>query len=390
MACRSKITAHSTSMFRTKPQMSSNSLNTQLLALMRRHLLIALMLSAGYGSSLQGAEVSGLYEATAPVAGSEAAARNSAIREAFGKVLVKVTGNSRIATRKALAEDLGNAARYVQQYRYELSPVVEGGDPAGRLLQVSFDKNEMDRLLQSRGLPVWSANRPSVLVWVGEERQGKRRLLNPDIDADLRLPLDQVAAERGLPLLLPIMDLEDQGQMQVADIWGDFENNIRAASRRYAPDLILTGRLVGVNAGLWRGEWRLYSADSQRNWNNEAASRNDLVADALQRTADSLADRFAPLRDERSLSTVRLRVAGIESLADYAAVLELLATQSALERVVVALVEPDAVIYDLHGQGGVAALQLGLDIGGLIEADPGGAFQPSASSVPVDLYYRMR
>ncbi|MCB1829017.1 MAG: DUF2066 domain-containing protein, partial [Gammaproteobacteria bacterium] len=154
--------------------------------------------------------------------------------------------------------------------------------------------------------------------------------------------------------------------------------------------LILTGRLVGGNAGMWRGEWRLYFADSQHNWNNEAASRNDLVADALRRTADSLADRFAPLRDERSLSTVRLRVAGITSLADYAAILELLSTQSTLDRVVVALVEPDAVIYDLHGQGGVSALQRGLDIGGLIETDPEGAFQPAASSVPVDLYYRMR
>ena len=349
-----------------------------------------LMLFAGYGSSVQGTEVGGLYEATAPVAGSEAAARNGAIREAFGKVLVKITGNSRIATRKAVAEDLDNAARYVEQYRYEPAPAVAGSDQTGQLLQVSFDKGELDRLLQRRGLPVWSANRPSVLVWVGEERQGKRRLLNPDIDADLRLPLDQVAAERGLPLLLPIMDLEDQGQLQVADIWGDFETNIRAASRRYAPDLILTGRLVGGNAGMWRGEWRLYFADSQHNWNNEAASRNDLVADALRRTADSLADRFAPLRDERSLSTVRLRVAGITSLADYAAILELLSTQSTLDRVVVALVEPDAVIYDLHGQGGVSALQRGLDIGGLIETDPEGAFQPAASSVPVDLYYRMR
>ena len=119
---------------------------------------------------------------------------------------------------------------------------------------------------------------------------------------------------------------------------GNFENNIRAASRRYASDLILTGRLVRVDKSLWRGEWRLYHADSQNNWNNEAASRNALTVDALQRTADSLANRFAPI--ERSLSTVRLRVSGIDSLEDYAAVLGLLGGQSSLERVVISSVEP--------------------------------------------------
>ncbi|MCB1752384.1 MAG: DUF2066 domain-containing protein [Gammaproteobacteria bacterium] len=349
-----------------------------------------LMLCAFYGASLPAAEVYGLYDAESPVAGSGAAERNSAIRDAFGKVLVKLTGDSRIAARKSLAADLGNASRYVQQYRYQALPAAGSGEQADRLLQVSFDKIETDRLLHSRGLPIWNANRPSVLLWVGEERQGKRRLLNPDIDTDVRLALDQVAAERGLPLLLPLMDLEDQGQMQVADIWGNFENNIRAASRRYAPDLILTGRLSRVDKNLWRGYWRLYYGDSQRNWNNEADTRNALTVDALQSAANSLADRFAPLKEERSLSTVRLRVAGIDSLSDYAAVLELLASQNSLERVVVSSVEPNAVVYDLHGQGGVAALERELGLGGLIEADPGAAMQPDVAVIPVDLYYRMR
>jgi len=380
----------STGMFRRKSHMSFIARNSHLSALSRHLALFSLMLLLGYGASVMGAEVNGLYDAGSPVAGVDAAERKSAIRDAFGKVLVKLTGNSRIASRKALAADLGNASRYVQQYRYEALPADSNGDQAGRLLWVSFDKIEMDRLLQRHGLPIWNANRPSVLLWAGEERQGKRRLLNPDSDTDVRLALERVAAERGLPLLLPLMDLEDQGQMQVADIWGNFESNIRAASRRYAADLILTGRLVRVDSSLWRGEWRLYYADSESYWNNEAASRDALTSDALQRTADSLADRFAPLKEERSLSTVRLRVAGIASLSDYAAVLEFLSSQSSLERVVISSVEPNAVVYDLHGQGGAIALNRGLGIGGLIEVDPGAGFQPDASAIPVDLYYRMR
>ena len=376
-------------MLSDKPDMSSSDLSFRLVALLRLPVLV-LLFFAGYGPAATGAEVSGLYDASTPVRGAEAAERNIAIRAVFGKVLVKITGNRQITSRKALAAELDNASRYLQQYRYELLPTLTSEGEPERLLHASFDKTELDRLLQNLSLPIWSANRPSILVWMGEERQGLRQLVSPDADTDVRLALAQVAAERGLPLMLPLMDLEDQGQMQVADLWGDFESNIRAASRRYAPDQILTGRLVSVSADLWRGEWRLYHADSHNYWNNEAASRQSLIADALQRMADNLADRFAPMVDERSLSTVRLRVVGIDSLSDYAAVLELLSAQNSLERVVLVSVEPNAVVYDLHGQGGVTSLAHGLGIGGLLEVDQGAVFQPDASAAPVDLYYRLR
>ena len=87
---------------------------------------------------------------------------------------------------------------------------------------------------------------------------------------------------------------------------------------------------------------------------------------------------------------MRLRVAGITTLAGYGAVLELLGTQNSLERVVVASVEQNAVVFDLHGQGGAAAVARGLDIDGLLEPDPVAAVAPESSAIPVDLYYRMR
>lgn len=349
-----------------------------------------LLLSVLMAPAAQSAEVSGLYDAVTPVAGVGAAERNVAVRDAMGKVLVKVTGNRQVTSRKALAAELDNASRYLQQYRYQSLSAAQRSDQPQQQLLTSFDKNELDRLLRNLGLPVWSANRPTILIWLGDEQRAKRRLLTPDLDSSVRAAVDRVAAARGLPLMLPLMDLEDQGQLQVADLWGDFENNIRAASRRYAPDLILTGRLIETAARSWRGDWRLYSADSQSHWSSAAATREELVTDALQQAADNLANRFAPLREERSLSTVRLRVAGISALTDYAAVLELLSSQNSLERVVLVAVEPEAVVYDLHGQGGAAALEPGLEVGGLIEADPNAVFATDTSAPAVDLYYRMR
>jgi len=335
-------------------------------------------------------EVSGLYMAEAAVAGVDANQRTAAIRQALVKVLVKVTGNRKIASRKALAEDIKNASRYVQQYSYQIATGTEQeseGEPQ-RYLLVSFDQVAIDRLLRQQGLPVWSEDRPSILSWMGVERQGRRRLTSSERDAMVHSALEETARARGLPLLYPLMDLEDQGRLQVADLWGDFETNIRSASNRYPPDVIMTGRLVQVAETLWRGDWRLYQGDRISRWENEAASQVGAAVRGMQHAADLLADRFAPVREQDGLSTVRLRVSGISSLDAYARMDRLLDSQSSLERAVIVMVDSDAVTYDLHGLGGIQALEQGLEVGGLIEPDTDAAFTSEDESV--DLYFRMR
>jgi hypothetical protein len=354
-----------------------------------RALLICCLLCAA--TTAGAVNVEDLYRVSVAVAGEDAVQRQSAVQEAFGKVLVKVTGSRQVVSRKSLRSDFDDPSRYVQQYRYRTLSAQTPESAANRLLEVAFDADELERLLQRRGLPLWGANRPGILVWLGLDEPGrKRRLANPEMDLAVHRALAETAADRGLPILLPLMDLEDQSQMQVADLWGDFETNIRAASRRYAPDLILVGRVSALDRGVWRGEWRLYHADRASAWSNQAESEGVLAVDALQRAADELAALYAPLRQERDLSTVRLQVTGIHSLEDYASMLEILSTQKSLERVVVVAVSADTVTYDLHGLGGAAALESGLRIGGRLEPD----LQVSRGTDPittlVDLYYRLR
>ncbi len=335
----------------------------------------------------------GLYRAEVPVAGQQADQRNQAIGDAFVKVLVKVTGNRRIVSRGNLNQEVANASRYVQEYSYRTESEQE------RYLDVIFDAQAVNRLLRARSLPVWGArNRPGILVWMAAEQQGKRRLLVADRgDASVHAAIESTARERGLPLLFPLMDLEDQGRLQVADIWGDFEVNIRAASRRYNTDLILTGRLNQVSNASWRGHWQLYQERSNANWNNQGKSREAAAADALQHAADLLANRYAPLATRDTGRTLfRLRVSGINTLADYAAVGRLLGSQASLERVAVATVEPAVVTYELEARTGIDVLEQGLAVGGLLEPDSetGVGFEALDGSAPAqpnaDLYFRIR
>lgn len=342
------------------------------------------------GSGPLAADVTDLYQAESPVAGMEAAERKEAIGNAFGQVLIKVTGNRTVTSREALADDLQNAASYVQRYSYRsANEGGEEGEPA-RFLQVFFDKRLVDRLLRDRRLPVWNESRPVILAWVGVESRGRRRLLDPERDQKVRDLVKKQAEGRGLPVIFPLMDLEDQSQLQVADLWGDFESNIRAASRRYGADIILTGRLVQVAKAIWRGHWRFYYRDGLSDWESQGSDQSWVVEQGIQQGADLLAARYAPLQKERSLSTVRLRVRGVDSLERYIRLKKHLSEQGSIEGVVVVSLDGDTVIYDLHGQGGVSILQQGLGLGGLLEPDIGAV--PASGETPglVDLHYRMR
>lgn len=350
-----------------------------------------LTLFMGYAAVAPASQVTGLFSAEVPVAGQSAEQRTDGIRRAFAQVLIKVTGNRNVAGRPELQGDIGQAQRYVQQFRYRLgsgsSPADEG---AGRLLSVQFDAAAVQRLLRERRLPVWGENRPSGLIWLGIDSRGQRRVMRPEEDGGLLDAMTTAAEERGLPLMIPLMDIEDQSGLGVADLWGDFEQNIRRASRRYSPDLIVTSRMTRLSGQLWRVTWRLYHGDQLSSWSDEGSDPARLADEGVQHVADLLADRYAPVGGEANLSRIRLRVSGVTALAQYAAVANFLQSQSSVERADMVSVDPEAVTYELRVRGGIQVLEQGLALGGMIEpvTELPNVTQPLAEGV--DLFYRMR
>ncbi|WP_275096731.1 DUF2066 domain-containing protein [Sedimenticola hydrogenitrophicus] len=348
--------------------------------------LLLLWLCMGYGATAMAGQVTGLYSAEVPVAGQSVEQRTDGIRRAFARMLIKVTGNRTVPQRPELQEDIAQATRYVQQFRYRLG----AGGASGRLLTVQFDSAAVQRLLRERRLPVWGGNRPSGLVWLGIESQGQRRVMRPELDAALVNAMTVTADQRGVPLILPLMDLEDQAAVQVADLWGDFEQNIRRASQRYMPDLIVTGRMTQISGRLWRVTWRLYHGDRTTSWGDEGGNLVDLAREGAQHVSDLLAERYAPVGGEANLSRIRLRVSGVTALAQYAGVGRLLQSQSSVVRADMIAVEPDAVIFELQVRGGIQVLEQGLSLGGVIEPVTDLPDAPQSLVEGVDLFYRMR
>ena len=218
------------------------------IALLRRLLipLVALVFSAPV---LAAEEVRNLYEAEVEVSDKHRKTRSEAFGAALMQVAVKVSGRRGATASPIIVEAMKRPERYVQQFRYQnvTTPALVGEEPAeaqaeaqaetqaetqALKLWVQFDAPAVDALIRDAGLPVWGRVRPSVLVLLAIEFAGSRELLSSDDPQGWAQFIQSAAAQRAVPLMLPLMDLEDRAELRVSDVWAGFEDNLRRASER--------------------------------------------------------------------------------------------------------------------------------------------------------------
>jgi hypothetical protein len=353
------------------------------------------------------AEISGLYEAQVPVASQDAAERGSASLAALEEVLVKVTGSTDVLQRPEIKPLLDQAGQLVQRYQYRAAqppltpPPAMAGSKApvpAQMLWVAFDRQTINHRLAEAGLPVWGIDRPRTLVWLAVEDGGERYLVGGDNRPDLQQMLNDQARRRGLPLSVPLMDLQDQGGLAAADVWGDFPDAILRASDRYQPEAVLVGRVYTVAPDKWQSHWSLYHRGTAVSWESAEGSENDAVAAGIAGAADHLAKRYALVLTADAANSMTLAVENIATVDDYARALRYLQSLDPVAAVQIARVEGDVVSYRLKVRGEVRDVLRSIGWGKtLTPAEQGGApssgvpaTDEGAAEHPADGVYRYR
>ncbi|GAB6040412.1 DUF2066 domain-containing protein [Endothiovibrio diazotrophicus] len=367
---------------------------------LRVALWIGLLVCVVLSLKARAAETVALFEAEVPVAGQDADARLQAERAALGEVLVRVSGNRQAAAHPALAPMLEEAGRYVQQYRYVDVPLPGAG--AGGMsephLWVSFDAQAVERALRQVDLPVWGRLRPSVLAWLAVADGSERFLVGGEQGFAVRDVLQRVGARRGTPLLFPIMDLEDQARVRFADVWAGFADAIVTHSQRYGANGVVVGRVYRDTAGRWSGNWSLYLGGESERWEGRADGRDALLEAAANALADRLAERFALLDEGGDEGPLKVRVAAVTGLADYARVERYLRSLPPVTAVQLERVVPGELLYRVEARGGRQALAetiaLGHTLRPLESASAGRGVAPieagaPSSGGPEELRYRL-
>jgi hypothetical protein len=378
-------------------------------------LAIVVLLLLVFPAMVTAAEVRDLYAAEVTIASMGSTAdRETAVREALAVVLVKVTGDRDVATRPGVAGMLAQASSYMEQFEYRkvALPVPESGaekmlddalleapsvndfaseqmltaeptEPAEALhLRVVFDEMAVNRMLQQLALPIWGKTRPVVLVWLAVQEGMQRYLLDAELNSDLRDQVLEHAGLRGMPLVFPLMDLEDRANINISDVWGNFSDTIMSASGRYHTDVILVGRVHQAGDAIWRGRWALYQQDGTLNWETEGGTLDQVLAGGVDGGADYLARQYAQVLTTVASQEVVVNVAGVENLAQYARTLDYLESLNQIASLQVAEVSANDLYLRIAIRGTVEGLGKTIELGDVLELEPRSDQLPFVSPEP--------
>ncbi len=274
---------------------------------------VALLLALLPLTQARGAEVPWLYEVAVPVEDQSTLARLDAAGVALGQLLVRLTGLTSVPRNEAVSRALAAPDLYYTQFGFERAP-----DGSLRL-RLQFSPRAVLGLVRDANLPIWRANRPSVLAWVAVEDGSERRVLAADSEDPLVAALTARALERGLPLQLPLFDLTDQLAVEPAAVWGRLSQTLLPASERYGADIVLVGRAERLGDEGWRADWQFWVDGDIRELRLDSREPLALGHAAVDFVADELAGRYAVL--DRGVRRVNLTVSAVRSAGDYAELL---------------------------------------------------------------------
>lgn len=314
--------------------------------------LLILMSASGLAAELGRVEV--------PVPDRSEKAREAAMTAGLEQVLVRLTGSAVPTRFDGVDAMLRQPSRWARQFSYaEVQVPADAAeepaeDQSGLTLAVDFDTDALNARLEALGAPVWSIQRPGVLLWAVLQRPAYGELLSSRSEDQVAKALQEQALARGLPLVLPEMDSTDLAQISPADVRGRFDRVINRASSRYeAP--------VRVTAILYTGDpvqvrWRVLDGDPATETGEfVAASEDQAVAGLVDAITGVMVQRYAVAG---GVATARsLRIDGVESLAVWQDTQRYLGALAGVRDVQMKAVDGDSVFFEIMFSGAATQLQ---------------------------------
>ncbi|MDX1538668.1 DUF2066 domain-containing protein [Arsukibacterium sp.] len=243
---------------------------------------------------------------------------------ALAQVITRLTGITDLTVYPQVASELDDPAKYVKQFE----SVRQNGS---NRLRVLLDASLINLLLQQQGIAIWGAQRPEILAWIVQQQGAERTFLRQQENELVKLLLQKLA-ESGVPVTLPLYDIDDLMQLTETDVWAGFWQPINQASARYRPDMIMTLAFDEISRDgekLQRLSWQRQSPVAGTNQNR--IIRNDVTAADLPGLVTAFAASLGQeLAAEQAVvlspqhNTVQLAVENLQSLADVVAVERLL------------------------------------------------------------------
>ena len=311
------------------------------------------------------AQVDDLYQVREAVTSQEPEARSAALGRALETLLLRLTGDSKALQSPGLEGVKQDPQQLVSQYVYE-----------GDQLVVDFDPLTTENKLRQAGLPLWGANRPAILTWWLNSSAEGASLVGDGQEA--AAPLQQAAQHRGLPLRLPLADLQEQLAATPESLGATQPDALREPSERYAADALLAVQ-AREDGGQWQAEWRLWLGDVREQGKAQGADQQALADAVLLAVSERLAPRFLVKPGAASALTLEVQGANLGRFAELERLLEPFAARLLRASGDLLVWQVNASAEQLRAQLALAGLQevsadaAPLDAGGNPQATPAAA-----------------
>jgi uncharacterized protein len=286
------------------------------------------------------------YQVTVPLADRSEAAQSAAFQMALKVVLIRVTGRLGADQDPALAPLIGNARRYVQQYR--AAP--------DKQLWVAFDGPALERWLSQNNQPVWGQERPPIYVWLTEQTgpQAGTVVTSADV-SELKHSIDAEADTRGIGLVWPTAADLQKNNLDYAAVNNTAPSTLLEIGRRSGGEAALIGRASNASAAA-AVHWTFMFQDRATDFTG--------ALDGVDRVADTYAGLYAA---SGGVVPVDIEVSGINDLKDYSGVQAYLESLAFVSHVGVQSLSADTVRLHLMTRGGAESLQRALALHGRLQ-----------------------
>jgi hypothetical protein len=322
------------------------------LLISRLLLLSSMVLSTLVVASAVNGSVENLYIETVPVADQQIIARNEAASIGMVPVLIRVSGSRSVLSNSNIKGAIKNASRYLSKFSYQATPpqqkdAEEVREQLPYSLELQFRKPAILDLLRASNEPIWAENRPVTLMWLVIDDTDGRRLPTDDDETQLKQIVEANAANRGLPIIWPLYDLQEQATVNVNALWSADAKAIEAASERYDASGTLLGRLLATSDGKWRVAWE-YNFNGESTYSDsECEILDDCISDPIDAVAELLSSRYALVSSDQG-NVAKVKVVGVSSFEDYSTVLFYFKELIAVSDVALNSIEGDIFEFTLN------------------------------------------
>ncbi|MFM2482305.1 DUF2066 domain-containing protein [Celerinatantimonas sp. YJH-8] len=286
-------------------------------------------------------------------------------QQAFKQLIVRVTGSDQALTNPVIEKAESKAGNYLQQYAY----LQQNGQS---MISVQFNRLQIEKVLTEAKVRFWGVQRPLMVIWDVKEHDGQRDFVADGSDeGDV---LRQQAQQYALPVLLPVMDLDDSMVIRTSDVWGGFTAPVIQASHRYAADIALLIKQYADVDKTQILDWQLLDLRTSQSLGSGQQRSLELgqniQADMWAAVADALAAHFAVVRSDTLGERIELTFTQVNDFSEYHQIDTFLSTQPSVGTSQLIAVSGHDYTFSVQLLSQWQELKNALDLTGEFKVDP--------------------